>query len=393
VSRFFVNERGSVPQAGSTADAEAVGGEPLAFHRSMPGYRPTRLVSSPELARRLGIASLLIKDESSRFGLPAFKVLGASWAVNCALADRLGSPPAASFAELREGAARLRPLTLVAATDGNHGRAVAHMAALLGFEAKIYVPAGTVRSRIDAIIGEGAEIEVVDGTYDQAVARSAEDADERHLVVSDTSWPGYHSIPRTVIDGYGTILQEADHQLAELGLRPPDLVLVQVGVGAFAAAVAAHVRRSAASPVCLVTVEPDDAACLLESLAAGRVVTVPGPHRSIMAGLNCGTPSLVAWPMLRSAVDLAIAVDDRTARDGMVLMAHAGVESGESGAAGLAGLLRLLSDPDLEEPRARLGVGASSSALVFSTEGATDPIGYAKVLAAGTDGAAWSLKE
>ena len=374
VDRFFVNE--IVERAPD--DAPKSTSDPLTFHQSMPGYAPTPLVSTPELARRVGVATLVVKDESRRFGLPAFKILGASWAVNCALAERLGLPPAPTFAALLERAESVRPLKLVTATDGNHGRAVAHMAALLGLEATIYVPAGTVPARIDAIEGEGARLEVVKGSYDDAVARAARDAGDRCLIISDTSWPGYERTPRAVIAGYATILQEIDEQLEQLGAPQPDVVLVQCGVGALAAAVGAH-YRGGVGPT-LISVEPDDAACMLESLAAGRIVTVPGPHRSIMAGLNCGTLSQVAWPLLASTFDLCTTIDDERAREAMRLLAHAGIESGESGAAGLAGLLALCSAPEPAEPRARFGIGASANVLVFSTEGATDPEAYARIV-------------
>ena len=276
----------------------------------------------------------------------------------------------------------MRPLRLVTATDGNHGRAVAHMAALLGLDATIYVPKGTVQARIDGIESEGARLVVVDGSYDETVARAAQDAGEHCVIVSDTSWPGYTSIPGAVIDGYATIMAEIDAQVAALGAPPPDLVLVQSGVGALAAAVGAH-YGDASRPL-LASVEPDDAACTLESLAAGKIVTVPGPHRSIMAGLNCGTLSMIAWPVIQGTFDLAITVDDDRAREAMRLLAAAGIVSGESGASGLAGLLALLTAPELEAPRERFGIGAATSVLVFSTEGATDPDAYARVVGSST---------
>lgn len=354
---------------------------PLPFHRGMPGYRPTPLLSAGELAGKLGVGTLLVKDQSRCFGLPAFKIIGASWAVDRVISGRLGLPQASTFDELRERAEAVRPLRLVTATDGNHGRAVAHMAALLGLDATIYVPEGTVRARIDGIASEGARVVVVQGSYDEAVARAAQDAGERCAIVSDTSWPGYTDIPGAVIDGYATIMAELDGQIAALGAPPPDLVLVQVGVGALAAAVGTHYGNDA-RPV-LASVEPDDAACTLESLGAGRIVTVPGPHRSIMAGLNCGTLSLIAWPVIAGTFDLAVTVDDDRAREAMRLLAGAGIVSGESGASGLAGLLALLTAPELAAPRERFGIGAGTCVLVFSTEGATDPDMYARVIAGG----------
>jgi diaminopropionate ammonia-lyase len=352
---------------------------PLPFHRGMPGYAPAPLIDCGELARRIGVGTLLVKDQSRCFGLPAFKIIGASWAVNRAVSERLDLPQATTFGELLERAEGVRPLRLVTATDGNHGRAVAHMAALLGLDATIYVPRGTVQARIDGIESEGARLVVVDGAYDQTVERAAQDAGERCVIVSDTSWPGYASIPAAVIDGYASIMAEIDAQVAALGAAPPDLVLVQSGVGALAAAVGAH-YGGGARPA-LASVEPDDAACTLESLAAGEIVTVPGPHRSIMAGLNCGTLSMIAWPVIHATFDLAITVDDDRAREAMRLLAGAGIVSGESGASGLAGLLALLTAPELEAPRERFGIGAATSVLVFSTEGATDPEAYDGIIA------------
>ena len=380
MSRFCINERverAASDPTPSAADLAPSAYDPTPFHRSMPGYEPAPLVSVPGVARRAGVGALLVKDLSCCFGLPAFKIIGASWAVNCLIGDRLGSPPAATFAELRERAQAVRPLRLVTATDGNHGRAVAHMAALLGLEATIYVPEGTVPARIDAIRAEGARLEVVPGSYDAAVSRAAQDAGERCVIVSDTSWEGYERIPSAVIAGYATMLHEIDAQLPELGAPQPDVVLVQCGVGAFPAAVGAHYRGVGPT---IVSVEPDDAACMLESLEAGRIVTVPGPHRSIMAGLNCGTLSMVAWPVLASTCDLAVTTGDDHAREAMRLLAGAGIESGESGASGLAGLLALRFDPQLQEPRRRFVIGPDANVLVFSTEGVTDPDAYAGVV-------------
>lgn len=359
------------------------------FHRKLPGYAPTPLVDAPELAAYLGVGKLWVKDESLRLDLPSFKILGAAWATYRALEACLGAEFQSwpTLAELSAQLAPLRPLTLVAATDGNHGRAVAHVAALLDLSASIFVPAGTAAARIAAIEGEGASVTVVDGSYDDAVriaARLAEPgAGERHLVISDTSWPGYEDVPRNVIDGYSTIFREIDDELDLRGEAGPDLVIVQMGVGALAAAVVQNYRRSDASTTPLIAcVEPLSAACVLESLKAGRIVEVPGPHISIMAGLNCGVPSVVAWPLVSDGLDIAIAVEDEQAREAMRLLASAGVVAGETGAAGVAGMLALLRGPEAAQLRSLLGITSSTRVLALCTEGATDPDAYQKITGA-----------
>jgi diaminopropionate ammonia-lyase len=369
------------PHARATLDVPSVGQATLDFHRRLPGYTPTPLVEAPHLAASLGLGRLWIKDESCRMGLPAFKILGASWAVYQALQAHMGAPfaPWHTLDDLATQLAPMRPLLLAAATDGNHGRAVAHMARLLGLSAHIFVPAGTAQARIEALLGEGAEVTVVDGTYDEAVARSAELAGPRCLVISDTSWPGYEAVPRQVIEGYSTIFAEVDAQLARLDVSQPDVVLVQMGVGALAAAVIGHYRRRAGGPA-IVGVEPTRAACVLESVRVGTIVAVPGPHESIMAGLNCDSPSLIAWPLLLHGLDLLVAVDDERARQAMRDLASAGLTAGETGAAGLAGLTELLAGPDAAAVRESLKLRPDSSVLLIVTEGATDPQAYAQIV-------------
>jgi diaminopropionate ammonia-lyase len=299
---------------------------PLAFHRTLPGYAPTPLVEAPAAAAALGVERVVVKDESSRLGLPSFKVLGASWAIHRALEER---PDATRLA---------------CATDGNHGRAVARMARLLGLEAIVLVPASMIEARREAIAAEGARVEVVDGTYDEAVERVAElDA----LVIQDTAWPGYETVPAWVIEGYGTIGAEIDLE--------PDVVAVQIGVGSFAAAI---VRRFARARI--VGVEPLTAACALASAEAGGPVEVPGPHDSVMAGLNCGRVSPVAWPVVSRGIEAFCAVGDDRAREAVRLLARDGVTAGESGAAGLAGLLAFRDELDLR-----------GLVLVINTEGDT----------------------
>ena len=265
-----------------------------------------------------------------RLGLPAFKMLGASWAVYRTLSERLGAEPRdwQTVDELNAAVARLRPLTLAAATDGNHGRAVARMAKLLGFASRIWVPAHTAAARIAAIDAEGAAVHVSAGGYDDAVAELAAAADAQTLVISDTSWPGYEVVPTWVIEGYATIMDEIDEQLAEVGADSVGAVLVPIGVGALAAAVARHYRATN-SDALLVGVEPVDAACVMEFIRAGRPVTLAGEQRSIMAGLNCGTPSPVGWPLVSAAFDAFVTVSDDEDVDAMRRFNRNGIFSGD----------------------------------------------------------------
>ncbi len=373
--RFFLNPH----LATAPAKPDPISRRPLEFHRRLPGYTPTPLVEVPEIARSLGIGQLLVKNESSRLGLPAFKILGASWAVYRELETRLGRSlePWRSVEELAGHLAPLRPLTLVTATDGNHGRAVAHVAALFGLSARIFVPAGTAQERIDGIANEGARVEVVDGTYDDAVERAASEANDRSLVISDTSWPGYEQIPHWVMEGYSTIFWEIDNQLARRGEAMSDLFPIQFGVGALAAAL---VRHGSPGVPKIVSVEPLRAACALASILAGKIVTLPGPHDSIMAGLNCGRPSLIAWPMVSRRIDAFLAIPDERAREAMRILASAGIVAGETGAAGLAGLIELLSGEESPEYRRALGVNESTRAIILVTEGATDRAAYRKIV-------------
>lgn len=376
-ARFVLNATAAEFHADSAA-AQGV----LAFHRRLPGYRPTPCWPLPALAADLGIGRLWLKDESSRLGLPAFKILGASWATYATLASRLGLgiDDWHDLDGLRAALAPMRPLTLVTATDGNHGRAVARVARWLGFDARIFVPAGTATARTAAIESEGARVTAIDGSYDDAViAAAAEGERPAHMIVSDTSWSGYTETPSRVIDGYTTLFAEARTEIRLAGERTPDLVVVQTGVGALAAA-AVRAWKGRAGRAAILNVEPLDADCVLRSFLAGRPIQVPGPHRSVMAGLNCGTPSLVAWPDLATGIDCYAAIPDGYATEAMRRLAAAGLVSGETGASGLGGLIALLADPAARVARSSLGLGPASSVLVISTEGATDPANYERVV-------------
>lgn len=316
---------------------------PRRFHRRLPGYAPTPLLEMPQVAERVGVRRVLVKDESDRFGLPSFKIMGASWAAYRALQQRVGFADDAwrTVAELRDIVHGAQVAGLVTATDGNHGRAVAWIARQLGLRATVFVPAGIGDARAATIGDEGARVVKLEQDYDQVVAAAAASTADDELLISDTSWQGYREIPRWVVDGYGTIFKEMTEQLApRLPAWRPTLYMVQIGVGSLASALIRHVR-TAFPEGSVVGVEPPDAACVLRSLEAGHMVTVPGPHRSIMVGLNCGTPSLDAWPLLRAHLAGVVAVADERAREATRILAESGVESGVSGAAGFAGLLEL----------------------------------------------------
>jgi diaminopropionate ammonia-lyase len=373
-STLHVNHHTSVLPVGERA-AVAV----RAFHRRLPGYESTPLRDMPALAEACGVGRVLVKDETSRLGLPAFKILGASWATYRVLCDRLGGEPEwSTIDELASVvAARLGPLRLVAATDGNHGRAVAHMARLLGLRATILVPDGTAAARIEGIASEGAEVVVVPGTYDDAIAESAAMAGPRDLVISDTSWPGYEDPPRRVIEGYATIFSEVGAQLDDLGDPPLDVAVVPIGVGALAASAATCLRsgREPGDGPLLVGVEPDTAACVAAAVAAGHVVEVPGPHRSLMAGLNCGLASMLALPAIAAGFAAFVTVDDETCRRAVRASADAGLDVGETGAAALAGLMAVV-----DEHRDELPVPGTATILLLATEGVTDPVGFERIV-------------
>ncbi|MFF0269823.1 pyridoxal-phosphate dependent enzyme [Kribbella sp. NPDC004536] len=299
------------------------------FHRSMPGYAPTPLIEA---------GGFRVKDESNRFGLPAFKVLGASWAVNQALG------PARTFAELATGVAAV---TLVTATDGNHGRALAYLANKLGVAARIYVPAGLPASTLQAIRDEGATVIDTGRPYDDTVQLAARSIDGDDVLIQDTAWPGYEEVPRWIVAGYDTLFSEIDEQLPGV----PELVVVPTGVGSLLQAALEHYRGRAK----VLAVEPTTAACVGASLKAGEPVSVDTSAPTIMAGLNCGTVSSIAWPIIRDHLDAAVAVTDEQARAAMEFLHAHGVPAGPCGAAALAG--------------ARLATIPASSVVLISTEG------------------------
>jgi diaminopropionate ammonia-lyase len=350
---------------------------PAEFHRRLPGYHPTPLHDLNPVSNELKLEQVLVKDETSRFGLPAYKILGASWAIYRSLAARWPDLDHRwkTVDELKAQLKDRETISFAAATDGNHGRAVAHMAAMLGYEAHIIVPANMVKARIAAIESEGATVEVIEGGYGDAVARSAELASDSCLVISDTAWPGYDTVPRWVIEGYSTLFLE----LAEQTRFLPSHFFIPMGVGALAAA-AIVAARHRMPPATVIGVEPDQSSCMMQSLKANAPTVVPEPQGSIMSGLIADQPSAVAWPVVRAGLNASITIPDDAARAAMRLLAEQNIIAGETGAASLGGLLGLTQSPDATNLRSRLHLDKRARVLIIVTEGATDPKAWESIV-------------
>jgi len=388
---YFNPYRQTTPQWDNQHNSAFESTDILHVHRSLDEYSPTPLISLPSLANQLSVRRILVKDESRRFGLKAFKALGATYAIYRFLQDHV-TDDSGYFPDAREfyrNTDAIQPgmFTFCTATDGNHGRAVAWVARKLRQQAVIYIPRGTARARIDNIAVEGAQVEIVNGSYDDAVARVAVDAQKNGWqIISDTSWPGYTEIPRWIMAGYTTLFKEI-HEVQ--GAEEVDMVFVQAGVGSLAAAAAWYYNKASGAPRAkLIAVEPTEADCLLESIQSvnGNPNPSKGRLNSLMAGLNCGIPSLVAWPYVKLGFDLFITVSDDSCINAMRLYYYphkndSRIVSGESGAAGLAAFMNLCENESLVAARKALGITSDSTVLLINTEGDTDPVHFNKVIA------------
>jgi diaminopropionate ammonia-lyase len=331
------------------------------FHESLSEYEPTPLVKLDNLASQLGLGSLLVKDESCRLGLNAFKGLGASYAIHKLLETSLPEQP-----------------VLAAATAGNHGRAVAWMARKMGLEAVIFVPSDTSPLRLEAIRREGPTVVPTEGSYDDSVRRMAEESSKKnYLVVADIGYEDYTEIPKLITRGYFTLFSEVEEQIESMNLPTPEFLFLQGGVGTFASSGIAYftvISDNPNSPT-IATVEPLEADCLLASAASigGFPRCSSGTLKTRMSGLNCGFPSTVAWPIVRSGASLLLAVDEETAMRATELLSNplipgSAVHTSPSGAAGLAGLLACCGESGFEL-RDLLGLGPDSCVLIVNTEG------------------------
>ena len=359
------------------------------FHSGIPGYQPTPLVALPRLAEYLGIGDIWVKDESYRFGLNAFKVLGASFALCRSLEAKLHCGRIEVGAADRQQPSlrkQLSAITCVTATDGNHGRAVAWGAEQIGCRAVVLMPAGSSPVRLENIRRHGADASMIDGNYDDAVRLAADMADRNGwLLVQDTARPDYVQIPEQIMQGYLTMFDEAFEQIGDIA---PTHVFIQCGVGSLAASLQSFlVERYGADRPLLICVEPTRAACFYRSVTAGdgRAHVVTGRLDTIMAGLACGEPSSLAWNILRDYGDLFVVCPDRVTVRGMRVLGSPlpgdrQIISGESGAVTLGLLYETATDTANRPLREHLHLNRSSRILLFSTEGDTDPQMYRSIL-------------
>lgn len=362
------------------------------FHRGFPAYQPTPLHSLSSLGRRLNVDRIWVKDESQRFGLNAFKVLGGSYAMGRFIARQLGEKLSdLSFEGLKETTVkeRLGDLTFVTATDGNHGRGIAWAAEQLGQKSVVFMPKGSSEARLANIRKEGAQAEITAVNYDDTVRMAVAYAEHNHgVLMQDSAWDGYEEIPTWIMQGYTTLIDEVMEQLEAGGEAYPTHVILQAGVGSFAASMLGYLicRFGQHRPITVI-VEPENAACIYKSAAAadGRPHAVTGDLNTIMAGLACGEPSTVAWRILRDFADLYLSCPDSVSATAMRMLGNPlpgdpAIIAGESGAVGLGVLQLARTAPDWAEIGSKLQLDEHSRVLIISTEGDTDPGGYRDIV-------------
>ena len=364
-----------------------------AFHESFPQYTVTPLTKFEKMADMLGLGEVYIKDESYRFGLNAFKVLGGSFAMARYIAQQTGKDVSElPYNVLTSDALKeeFGQATFFTATDGNHGRGVAWAANKLGQKAVVLMPKGTTQTRLNNILAEGATATIEEYNYDECVRMANDMAmkTENGIMVQDTAWDGYEEIPAWIMQGYGTMAMEAYDQLQEYGCERPTHVFIQAGVGSLAGAVQGYfANRYPENPPKVVVVEAEAAACLYKgaSVGDGSIQIVDGDMVTIMAGLACGEPNTISWDILKNHVDTFIATPDWVAAKGMRMLAapikgDKPVTSGESGAAPYGTLACILMMDEYKELSEHLGLDENSKVLLFSTEGNTDPERYESIV-------------
>lgn len=368
MNEYFINNATDTIPSNNTTNVIR-NSKAIDYHRSLSVYQSTPLVSLNGLARKYNVGNIFVKDESYRFGLNAFKGLGASYAIHKILQD---NPDITTFCT---------------ATDGNHGRAVAWASRLAGKKVVVFVPKDTVESRIKAIESEGAVVINTDLHYDETceIAR-ATSLKEGWQLVQDTAWKDYEEIPALIKAGYQTHFQELEPEIHSLPNPKIDLVFLQAGVGSWAAsAIWYYLNRYGKNRPKIVVVEPYEAAGILASFEAGKRVSPDGTFKTIMAGLNCGIPSSSSWDIIKSGTDITIKIKDKFAEQAIRELYYPDgddqrIVAGESGVGGLAGFIALMTKTDMQILRATLGITTHTNVLFYNTEGATDPINFNKII-------------
>lgn len=362
------------------------------YHKKFDEYKPTPLVDLKNLAAYFGVHKIWVKDESHRFGLNAFKVLGASYAIGKVLAQKLNKKiEDVSFAELtsEENKRKLGQITFTTATDGNHGRAVAWAARQLGQRAVVYLPKGSSQERLNAILETGAEATITNLNYDEAVRLAADNAQKYGWqVIQDTAWEGYEEIPTWIMQGYATMADEIQEALKEQDMEKPTHIVLQAGVGSFAGAILGYYASLFGEnrPITLI-VEPTNAACIYKSawIDDGKPYAFKGDLQTVMAGLACGEPNPIALKVLRDYADAYFSCDDYITEKGMRILANPlkddmRIISGESGAVGLGLISMMLTKGKYRSLVKKLKLDGDARILVISTEGATDTDSYRNIV-------------
>lgn len=368
------------------------------FHESFPQYSKTPLAKLDNMAHYLGLKEVYVKDESYRFGLNAFKVLGGSFSMARYIAKQTGRDVSElpynvlTSDKLKE---EFGQATFFTATDGNHGRGVAWAANKLGQKSVVLMPKGSTQARLQNILKENAKATIEEVNYDECVRMAAAMAAKtpNGVMVQDTAWEGYEEIPSWIMQGYGTMAMEANEQLEEYGCNRPTHVFVQAGVGSLAGAVQGYfANKYPDNPPTVVVVEAEAAACLYKGAKAkdGKPRIVDGDMQTIMAGLACGEPNTISWDILKNHVKVFTACPDWVAARGMRMLAapikgDPQVTSGESGAAPFGVLSCIMTMPEYKDLRDVLKLDENSKVLLFSTEGDTDPDRYKSIVWDGND--------
>ncbi|MEC6907401.1 diaminopropionate ammonia-lyase [Photobacterium piscicola] len=365
--------------------------ETRAFHQQIEGYSPTPLVSLPHLAAYLGVKAILVKDESKRFGLNAFKVLGGSYALGRVLAEHLNIN--INEIDLKTVANKLKqPLVFTTATAGNHGTGVAWAAREMGQKAVVYMPKGSPQASVERIQGLGAECIVTDVNYDDTVRLANKTAEDNGwMLVQDTAWDGYEQIPTWISQGYMTMADEAIDQAEDANEGLPTHVMLQAGVGAMAGGILGYlVDRLGSENIKTIIGEPSAADCIYRSGNKGEMVNVTGDLSSIMAGLACGEPNPITWPILRDSSHTFISAEDSITALGMRILGNPlqgdnCIVSGESGALSMGILYQLMTTESGKIEAKKMGLNKDAVVMIFSTEGDTNPIRYRRIVWEGSN--------